>query len=54
MCVLELDLDVIGIAESHLKKEEILLVDGYTWFGQNRESLHVNAKDGLRRCRIFN
>ena len=42
-----MDLDIIGIAESHLRNHDhSLSVDGYTWFGQNREILHVNAKTG--------
>ncbi len=37
------DLDIIGIAETHLVK---LLVHGYVWKGQNRKDIHVNARIG--------
>ena len=39
-----LQLDIIGIAESHLIKRGVLEMDDYKWFGQNRQTLHVNAK----------
>ena len=45
-CISHLNLDIIGIAESHLMKNETLSVEGYQWFGQNRDSLHVNARKG--------
>ena len=41
-----MNLDSVGIAEPHLIKDESLLVDGYKWFGQNRDTLHVNARKG--------
>ena len=45
-CISHLNLDIIGIAESHLMKDETLSVEGYQWFGQNRDRLHVNARKG--------
>ena len=40
-CISHLSLDIIGIAESHLKKNETLLVEGYQQ--GNRDNLHINA-----------
>ena len=45
-CLLSLNLDIVGVVETHLKNDETLEVAGYEWFGQNRKRLHVNA-----RCR---
>ena len=45
-CILEENLDILAIAESHLLNEEVLNIDGYTWFGFNRENIHRNAKSG--------
>ena len=41
-----MNLDVIGLAETHLVGTDIIEVDGYTWFGRNRKMLHKNAKKG--------
>ena len=41
-----LELDIVGIAESHLKGNEILNQPGFIWFGHNRQALHVNARTG--------
>ena len=38
-----LELDVVGIAESHLKDNETLDLPGFSWFGHNRQALHINA-----------
>ena len=45
-CISHLILEIICIAESHLMKDETLSVEEYQWFGQNRDSLHVNARKG--------
>ena len=37
---------MIGIAESHLKICDVLNIDGYKWFGNNRQELHKIAKRG--------
>ena len=34
------------MVEMHLKHQEELEVDGYTWIGNNRKRLHVNARCG--------
>ena len=46
--VRHLDLDILGIGETHLLKDQILSVDGFTWFGNNRKGLHRKAKTGSR------
>jgi hypothetical protein len=45
-CVNHLNLDIVGIAETHLMKNNVICMDGYRWFGQNRKALHVRAKTG--------
>ncbi len=39
-------MDIIGIAETHLKGSDVLHVPGYQWFGQNRTALHHRARAG--------
>ena len=46
MCMNHLSLDIIGLAETHLKNSEKLQIAGYRWFGQNRENVHRKAKCG--------
>ena len=41
-----LKLDLIRIAESHLKGEEKLEVPGYEWLEHNHVELHRNARTG--------
>ncbi len=41
-----LDLDIIGLAETHLVRGAVLNIDGYTWFGHNRLHLHARARTG--------
>ena len=45
-CIKHCDLDIVGIAETHLRRNESLLIPGYKWIGNNRTSLHVRAKTG--------
>ena len=45
-CLSSLNLDIVGVVETHLKNDETLEVAGYEWFGQNRKHLHVNARCG--------
>ena len=47
MSLKHLDLDIIGIAETHLKGSEVLKVEHYTWFGSNRQNIHVRARTGF-------
>lgn len=45
-CLQYLDLDILGVAETHLTGRETLDVPGYVWFGHNRQDIHVNAVGG--------
>ena len=45
-CVEKLNLNIIGIAESHLTKGQKIELEGYSWYGNNRQLLHVNARNG--------
>ena len=38
--------DILGVAETHFLGDQILQIDGYQWYGQNRKNLHKNAKRG--------
>ncbi|CAG2196506.1 unnamed protein product [Mytilus edulis] len=40
------ELHILGIAETHLVKNNTISVDGYTWFGHNRIGIHIRAKAG--------
>ena len=44
-CLMLDNLDIIGLAETHLHNKQNLDLPGYTWYGQNREK-HVKAKKG--------
>ena len=46
LCVHELKLHIIGIAETHLTDNNSLYLEGYQWFGNNRKNIHVRAKTG--------
>jgi hypothetical protein len=39
-------LDIIGIAETHLLRNNTLSVPGYSWYGGNRTNIHVRSKKG--------
>ena len=45
-CLETLELEIIGLAETHLIKDNVLNINGYSWYGNNRKSLHRNAKCG--------
>ena len=45
-CIKGLDLDLIGIVETHLKGGELLAVDGFTWFGRNMKTVHLRSRTG--------
>ena len=53
-CVELCNIDIIGIAESHLISDEQLIIDGYSWFGHNRSGLHKRAKTGSGGVGFFN
>ena len=52
-CLLSLDLDVIGIAETHLKNNDVLELTGYVWLGHNRKNTHIKAKKGSGGVGVF-
>ena len=39
-------MDIVGIAETHLLGNNVLYLEGYTWFGYNRMNIHKNARIG--------
>ena len=45
-CLEALDLDVIGIAETHLLQNNYIDVEGYKWYGNNRKQIHRRAPKG--------
>ncbi|CAC5356242.1 unnamed protein product [Mytilus coruscus] len=45
-CINELDLHIIGIAETHLINDNDICIDNYIWLGNNRKQIHVRAKIG--------
>ena len=45
-CIIGLDLDLINIEETHLKGDELLVIDGFTWSGRNRKAVHICARTG--------
>ena len=45
-CIKHYDLQILGIAETHLKNDSDISVEGYTWYGFNRKNIHVRAKSG--------
>lgn len=46
LCVNELGLDILGIAETHLVNDNMIELEGYRWFGNNRKVIHVRARTG--------
>ena len=45
-CLLKCDLDILGIAETHLLQDSVLDLKDYHWFGLNRTIIHKRAKLG--------
>ncbi|CAC5388251.1 unnamed protein product [Mytilus coruscus] len=45
-CINELDLHIIGIAETHLINDNDICMNNYIWLGNNRKQIHVRAKIG--------
>ena len=39
-------IDILALAETHLYKDDVLNINGYTWFGLNRKIIHINARKG--------
>ena len=46
MVVSRSKLDVICVCESHLIADEVLSIDGYIWFGNNRKQISPRARKG--------
>ena len=44
--MLSCDLDIIGIAETHLLNDSARTLDGYSAFNHNRTQIHKRAKVG--------
>ena len=42
-CIRHFNLDIIGISETHLKDNNNIDFEGYTWFSNNRSNTHINA-----------
>ena len=42
----QLNLDILGIAETHLVDGKGIKLNGYTWVGNNRKLIHKRAKTG--------
>lgn len=38
--------DILGLAETHLCNDDIIDLDDFKWFGNNRKNLHINAPSG--------
>ena len=45
-CIKALNLEIVGIAETHLLDNNTISVEGFRWYGQNRTSIHVHARTG--------
>jgi len=45
-CIDALQFDIIGLCETKLTDNNVLNIPGYQWFGNNRKTLHVNARVG--------
>ena len=41
-----LNADSIGLTETYLTRDEGVQVEGYQWFGQNREAINADARRG--------
>lgn len=60
LSIIDSELDINGVAESHLQGNNILNIEGYNGYGNNRQNIHVNARTGsggvgfLIKKRTFN
>ena len=45
-CILNKQIDILAVAETHLCKDDVLNINGYSWFGLNRKLIHINARKG--------
>ncbi len=44
IAIKHVDFDIVCISETHLAAQEILEIENYTWYGNNRALIHKNAK----------
>ena len=44
--VTQLNYDLFAISESHLRPNESITLNSYTWYGHNRTQLSINAIQG--------
>ena len=44
--VTQLNYDIFAISESHLRPNESITLNGYTWYGHNRTQLSMNVVQG--------
>ena len=51
--VIQLNYDIFAISESHLRPNESITLNGYTWYGHNRAQLSINAVRGSGGVRVF-
>ena len=51
--MLSCDLDIIGIAETHLLNDSAPTLDGYSAFSHNRTQIHKRAKVGSGGVSLF-
>ncbi|VDH90239.1 Hypothetical predicted protein [Mytilus galloprovincialis] len=45
-CINSLDVDILGIGETHLINSNSINIKGYKWYGHNRKNIHIRAKCG--------
>lgn len=48
-----LNADIITICETHLRDQEVIDINGYSWYGHNRTDIHRNAPKGSGGVGIF-
>ena len=46
-CIRHLNLDILCVAETHLTGNNVIDIDGFSWFGQNREIYILEPKTDL-------
>ena len=44
-CIVSCDLEIIGVAETHLYDAKTIKLNGFEWYGQNRWK-HINTRKG--------
>ena len=45
--------DIISVNETHLKPDEVITLEGYIWYGFNRQIVHIQAPKGSGGVGIF-